>query len=60
MPFEFQVWLLVSVSIIMQWLLIGNDFLNYYSDHEYFYQLQQLQEGENKNVNRNQNNCIIT
>ena len=44
----------------MRWLLIGNDFLNYYSDHEYFYQLQQLQEGENKNVNRNQNNCIIT
>lgn len=51
MPIEFQIWLLVSVSVIMQWLLIGNDFLNYYSDHEYFYQLQHLKEGESNNVN---------
>lgn len=48
MSIELQIWILISTIIIMQWLLIGNDFLNYYLDNDYFYQLQQLQEGEIK------------
>ena len=51
MTVELQVFVLINIQVVMQWLLIGNDFLNYYLDHDYFNQLQLLKRGEKRNVN---------
>lgn len=54
MSVEFQVFVMISIQVIMQWIVIGNDFLNYYLDYGYFNQLQQLKQlerGERNNAN---------
>lgn len=51
MSFEILVYLLICAQIIIQWIIIGNDFLNYYLDYDYFNQLQQLERGERNNAN---------
>lgn len=39
---ELTLYMHLVISVMLQWIAMGNDFLNYYLDDQYFEQLHEL------------------
>lgn len=46
MSAELLIYLYITMMVVMEWIHIGNDNINYYLNKDYFKELQTLEEGE--------------